>query len=156
MPRRRVAARKKLEGHDPYGDVLIGRFVSVIMKQGKKSLAERTFFQALDRISQKTGADSLEIFRKAVDNVKPSLEVKSRRVGGSTYQIPIEVNYDRRLALSIRWIIESARARGERGFANKLAGELIDASSHGGAAFKKKEDTHRMAEANKAFSHYKW
>jgi small subunit ribosomal protein S7 len=126
------------------------------MKDGKKSLAEKIFFGAMEKIAQKSGEEPMEVFKRALDNVKPSLEVKSRRVGGSTYQIPVEVNYERRLALSIRWIIDSARKRSERGFINRLAGEIFDASSSSGTAWKKKEDTHRMAEANKAFAHYKW
>lgn len=142
---------------DPkYNNVLVSRFISVVMKNGKKSLAERLFYRAMDIVGEKTKKDPLDVFRQAVENVKPSLEVKSRRVGGSTYQIPVEVKEDRRIALSIRWITDSARKRGERGFFNRLAAELIDASNNSGAAVKKKEDTHKMAEANKAFSHYRW
>ncbi len=153
MPRRHVSPRK---GLSVGSGTLVSRFVNIIMKDGKKSLAERMFQEAMDRIKEKTGSEPLDVFKKAVENVKPSLEVKSRRIGGSTYQIPVEVHTERKTALAIRWIIENARKRGERGFSNKLAGELMDASNNNGAAFKKKEDTHKMAEANKAFSHYKW
>lgn len=156
MPRRRVATRKHSKKDSVHGDPVIDRFINIIMKAGKKSLAENMFYGALDRVRDKTGGDPMETFKKALDNVKPSLEVKSRRVGGSTYQIPVEVNTDRRLALAIRWIISHARKRGEKGFASRLAGELMDASSGAGASVKKKEDTHKMAEANKAFAHYKW
>jgi len=156
MPRRRVATKRELSGDPKYGDPLVTRFVNVVMKRGKKSLAERLFYRALDIVGQKTKKDPIEVFRQAIDNVKPFLEVKSRRVGGSTYQIPVEVKSDRRAALSIRWIIDSSRKRGERGFNNKLAAELMDAANNTGASVKKKEDTHKMAEANKAFAHYKW
>ncbi|HEB71189.1 MAG TPA: 30S ribosomal protein S7 [Nitrospirae bacterium] len=156
MPRRHVVIKKVSRKGAEYGDPVISRFINIVMKDGKKSLAEKIFFGAMEKVSKKSGEDSLEIFKRALDNIKPSLEVKSRRVGGSTYQIPVEVNYDRRMALSIRWIIDSARKRSERGFVNRLAGEIMDASSGSGAAWKKKEDTHKMAEANKAFAHYRW
>jgi len=156
MPRRRIVTKRTPAGDPKYNEVLVSRFVNVVMKQGKKSLAERIVYRAMDVVGKKTGSEPIEIFRQAISNVKPSLEVKSRRVGGSTYQVPVEVNEDRRVALSIRWIIDSARKRGERGFFNRLAGELVDAANNSGAAVKKKEDTHKMAEANKAFSHYKW
>ncbi len=156
MPRRHVAFKKVQDRSKEYSDPLIGRFINIIMKQGKKALAERIFFSAMDKVKEKTGNDPLEVFKQAIEQVKPSLEVKSRRVGGSTYQIPVEVHPKRRLALAVRWIIESARKRNERGFSGKLAGELMDAYNNTGVACKKKEDTHKMAEANKAFSHYKW
>lgn len=156
MPRRRVVAKRVAIGDPKFNEPLIGRFINVIMKDGKKSLAERLFYKALDVIKEKSKKDPLEVFKQAVDNVKPSLEVKSRRVGGSTYQIPVEVKSDRRVALAIRWLIDSSRKRGERGFANRLAGEFMDASNNNGSSVKKKDDTHKMAEANKAFSHYKW
>ncbi|MBI5814128.1 MAG: 30S ribosomal protein S7 [Nitrospinae bacterium] len=156
MPRRRVATKRSLSGDPKYGETLVSRFVNVVMKDGKKSTAEGLFYRALDIVGQKTKKDPMEVFKQAVENVKPFLEVKSRRVGGSTYQIPVEVKSDRRAALSIRWLIDSARGRGERGFFNKLAGEIMDAANNTGSSVKKKEDTHKMAEANKAFSHYKW
>jgi small subunit ribosomal protein S7 len=126
------------------------------MKQGKKSLAEHIIYGALEIIRERTGEDPLKVFRQAVDNVKPVLEVRSRRVGGSTYQIPVDVPPDRRVALSMRWIVGSARSRGERGMMRRLAAELVDAYNNTGSAVKKREDTHRMAEANKAFAHYRW
>jgi small subunit ribosomal protein S7 len=126
------------------------------MKQGKKSLAEHIMYGALDIVRERTGEDPLKVFRQAVDNVKPVLEVRSRRVGGSTYQIPVDVPPDRRVALSMRWIVGSARSRGERGMMRRLAAELVDAYNNAGSAVKKREDTHRMAEANKAFAHYRW
>lgn len=157
MPRRRVAARRERTRDPKFNDVLVSRFINVVMKKGKKSLAERLFYDALDIIEKKNKEKTpLEIFKEAVENVKPSLEVKSRRVGGSTYQIPIEVRFDRKTALAIRWIIDSSRKRGERGFTKRLAGEILDASNKTGASVKKREDTHKMAEANKAFAHYRW
>ena len=142
---------------DPkYRDVLVQRFINRMMVCGKKSLSEKIFYQALEEIEQKAKEDPLKIFKKAVENVKPVIEVKSRRVGGATYQVPVEVRSDRRTSLAIRWIIGFARARGERGMVKKLAGELLDAANNKGASIKKKEDTHKMAEANKAFAHYRW
>jgi small subunit ribosomal protein S7 len=126
------------------------------MKQGKKSLAEHIMYGALEIVRERTGEDPLKVFRQAVDNVRPVLEVRSRRVGGSTYQIPVDVPPDRRVALSMRWIVGSARSRGERGMMRRLAAELVDAYNNAGSAVKKREDTHRMAEANKAFAHYRW
>jgi small subunit ribosomal protein S7 len=135
---------------------MLARFVNMIMDSGKKSVAERVVYGALDRIETKTSQDSLGVLTKALENVQPVVEVKSRRVGGATYQVPIEVRPSRRLALGMRWIIDAARKRGEKGMVMKLAGELLDAHENRGAAVKKREDTHRMAEANKAFSHYRW
>jgi len=126
------------------------------MKQGKKSLAEHIMYGALEIVRERTSEDPLKVFRQAVDNVKPVLEVRSRRVGGSTYQIPVDVPPDRRIALSMRWIVGSARSRGERGMMRRLAAELVDAYNNTGSAVKKRQDTHRMAEANKAFAHYRW
>jgi small subunit ribosomal protein S7 len=126
------------------------------MRQGKKSLAQKIIYGALDVVYERTSEDALQVFKRAVENVKPVLEVKSRRVGGSTYQIPVDVPQDRRIALSLRWIVGSARSRGERGMVRRLAAELMDAYNNTGSAVKKKEDTHRMAEANKAFAHYRW
>ncbi|MBI4667566.1 MAG: 30S ribosomal protein S7 [Nitrospinae bacterium] len=156
MPRRRVIVKRAVMPDPVYNDTLVSRFMNVVMKCGKKSTAERLFYGAMDKVAEKTKKNAIEVFRQAVDNVKPFLEVKSRRVGGSTYQVPVEVKHDRRIALAIRWIIDNARNRGERGFVNQLAAEIMDAANNTGSAIKKKEDTHKMAEANKAFSHYKW
>jgi small subunit ribosomal protein S7 len=156
MPRRKVVSKRPVPPDPKYGDVLITRCVNVIMKKGKKSLAERIVYGALDILQERTGEDPLQVFKQAIENVKPVLEVRSRRVGGSTYQIPVDVNPDRRVALSMRWIVGSARARGERSMIQRLAAELLDAYRNTGSAVKKKEDTHRMAEANKAFAHYRW
>jgi len=135
---------------------LLTKFVNVVMRDGKKSVAERILYDALDVIRERTQDDPMKVFKKAVENVKPSVEVKSRRVGGSNYQVPVEVRPSRKLALSMRWIIQSAQKRGEKTMKLKLAGELSDAAENRGGAMKKKEDTHRMAEANKAFAHYRW
>ena len=156
MPRRKVVSKRPVLPDPKYSDALITRCVNVIMREGKKSLAQRVVYGALDVIRERTDEDPLQVFKRAVDNVKPVLEVRSRRVGGSTYQIPVDVNPDRRIALSMRWIVGSARSRGERGMVRRLAAELLDAYNNTGNAVKKKEDTHRMAEANKAFAHYRW
>jgi len=154
---RRVAATKREVLPDPvYNSQLVTRFVNVVMRDGKKSTAERIVYDALDLIGERGAEEPLKVFKKAVENVKPVVEVKSRRVGGSTYQIPIEVRPGRKLALSFRWILASAGRRGEKTMKQRLAGELMEASENRGAAIKKKEDTHRMAEANKAFAHYRW
>ena len=139
-----------------YNSKLVARFIAAIMRDGKKSVAEGLLYGAFDIIEQKSKEEPLKVFEKALDNVKPIIEVKSRRVGGSTYQVPTEIRPARRMALGMRWVINYARARSERGFANKLAGELLDAFNGRGASVKKREDTHRMAEANKAFAHYRW
>lgn len=151
MPKREVPP-------DPlYNSALVTKFVRTVMKNGKRSTAEGIIYRSLDIIKAKTGDDPLKVFKKAIDNVKPSVEVKSRRVGGSNYQVPIEVNPNRRLSLSIRWLTSYARARGDgKTMQEKLASELLDASSLRGSAVKKREETHRMAEANKAFAHYRW
>jgi len=156
MPRKRVVAKRDLMPDPKYKSVLAAKFINNMMKKGKKSVAQSNFYKSFDIIRDKTKEDPLGVFEKAVGNVKPSVEVKSRRVGGSTYQVPQEVRPTRRQALSIRWIISSAKARGEKSMAAKLAGELMDAANGRGAATKKKDDTHRMAEANKAFAHYRW
>jgi small subunit ribosomal protein S7 len=156
MPRRKVVSKRPVPPDAKYGDVLVTRCINVIMKRGKKSLAESIVYGALDILGERTSEDPLHVFKRAVENVKPVIEVRSRRVGGSTYQIPVDVNPDRRIALSMRWIIGSARSRGERGMTRRLAGELLDAYNSTGNAVKKREDTHRMAEANKAFAHYRW
>ena len=142
---------------DPvFGSALVTKFINSIMKQGKRSLAEKIFYSAMKQIEERTKEEPLRIFKTAVENVKPTLEVKSRRVGGSTYQVPIEVPPRRRQSLAIRWLLTNAQSRGEKTMAERLANELIDAFNNRGAAVKKKEDTHRMAEANKAFAHYRW
>jgi small subunit ribosomal protein S7 len=156
MPRRKVVAKRPVLPDSKYSDLFITRCVNVLMKQGKKNLAEHIMYGALEIVRERTGEDPLKVFRQAVDNVKPVLEVRSRRVGGSTYQIPVDVPPDRRIALSMRWIVGSARSRGERGMMRRLAAELVDAYNNTGTAVKKREDTHRMAEANKAFAHYRW
>ena len=156
MPRRKVVAKRPVLPDSRYGDLFITRCVNVLMKQGKKNLAEHILYGALEIVGERLSEDPLKVFRQAVDNVKPVLEVRSRRVGGSTYQIPVDVPPDRRIALSMRWIVGSARSRGERGMMRRLAAELVDAYNNTGSAVKKREDTHRMAEANKAFAHYRW
>lgn len=156
MPRKGEV--KKREGlPDPkYGDKLVAKFVNTIMRRGKKSVAERIFYRSLEIAAARTKEDALTVFKRALDNTRPVLEVRSRRVGGATYQVPVEVRPQRRLSLSMRWLIQSARLRGEKSMEEKLAGELVDAASNRGGAIKKKEDTHRMAEANRAFAHYRW
>jgi len=156
MPRRKIVAKRPVLPDSKYGDLFVTRCVNVLMKQGKKNLAEHIMYGALEIVRERLGEDPLKVFRQAVDNVKPVLEVRSRRVGGSTYQIPVDVPPDRRIALSMRWIVGSARSRGERGMMRRLAAELVDAYNNTGSAVKKREDTHRMAEANKAFAHYRW
>ena len=157
MPRRREVPKREVRADPIYSSALVTKFVRMLMKGGKRSVAEGILYGSLDIIQTRTGDDPLKIFKKALDNAKPSLEVKSRRVGGSNYQIPIEVSQNRRLSLSIRWITSNARGRGDgKTMREKLANELIDASNLRGGAVKKREDTHRMAEANKAFAHYRW
>jgi|SRR3972149_270144 len=156
MPRRRYVAKREVLPDPVYNSQLVTRFINSILRQGKKSTAEGIFYGALDIIQAKTQDDPLKVFKRAMDNVKPQLEVKSRRVGGSTYQVPVEVPPARQLSLSIRWLIDFAKARGEKSMVDKLAGELLEAANNRGGAIKKKDDTHRMAEANKAFSHYRW
>ena len=157
MPRRRVISKREVPPDPLYASPLVTRFINTVMTGGKRSTAEAIFYRSFDIIKEKTGDDPLKIFKKAVDNVKPSLEVKSRRVGGSNYQVPIEVNPNRRLSLSIRWIVGYATSRGDgKTMQEKLANELLDAANLRGGAVKKREDTHRMAEANKAFAHYRW
>ena len=156
MPRRRAAEKRDVLPDAKFGDLVVTKFINSIMLDGKKSVAERIVYGALDTITRRSGQDPLRVFHDALENVKPTLEVRSRRVGGATYQVPVEVRPNRRQALAIRWIIESARRRHENTMADRLSGELRDASENRGAAVKKREDTHRMAEANKAFSHYRW
>jgi small subunit ribosomal protein S7 len=156
MPRRRVAAKREILPDPIYNSKLVSKFVNSIMKDGKKSTAERTCYGAFDIIKSKTGDDPLKVFKTALENVKPALEVKSRRVGGATYQVPIDVRPQRRIALAFRWIIGFSQKRGERTMREKLAGELLDAATKTGASIKKREDTHKMADANKAFAHFRW
>ena len=156
MPRRRVFGQREVQGDQRYHDKLVGKFINVLMSGGKKSTAERVCYGAFEMIQAKTNNDPLKVFRSAVDNVKPVVEVKSRRVGGASYQVPVEIRPVRRMALALRWISQYARARGGKSMSEKLAGELLDAANNTGASVKKREDTHRMAEANKAFAHYRW
>jgi small subunit ribosomal protein S7 len=156
MPRRRYPAKREILPDPVYSSQLVTKFINSVLKRGKKNTAEGIFYGALDLIKERSQDDPLKIFKRAVDNVKPQLEVKSRRVGGSTYQVPIEVPPGRQLSLSIRWLLDSARARGEKSMVERLAGEFLDAANNRGSSIKKKDDTHRMAEANKAFSHYRW
>jgi len=156
MPRRRVVAKREILPDPLYNSQLVTKFVNSVMGRGKKSLAEGILYGALNRVAEKTQDDPMKTFKKAIENVKPALEVKSRRVGGSTYQVPVEVRPNRRTSLAIRWLIEYAAGRGEKTMREKLAAELLDASNLRGGAVKKKDDTHKMAEANKAFAHYRW
>ncbi len=154
--RRAGAARREVLPDPKYGSRLVAKFVNIMMIRGKKSTAERIMYDALEAIEDRAKQDALKMFKTAIDNVKPAVEVKSRRVGGSTYQVPVEVRPDRRTSLSMRWIIGAARRRAERSMAEKLSAELLDAANNRGTAVKKREDTHKMAEANKAFAHYRW
>ena len=156
MPRRREVPKRVALPDPRYSNQLVTKFINCMMRDGKKSTAEKILYGAFNVIEEKAGQPPLKIFEQAMDNVKPVIEVKSRRVGGSTYQVPTEIRPSRRMALCMRWIISFARSRSEKGMANKLAAELLDAANGRGASVKKREDTHRMAEANKAFAHYRW
>jgi small subunit ribosomal protein S7 len=157
MPRRREIPKREVPPDPLYNSALVTKFISTVMRDGKRSTAEGILYKSLDIVKEKTGDDPLKVFKKAIDNSKPSLEVKSRRVGGSNYQVPVEVNPNRRLSLSIRWLVGYARSRGDgKTMEEKLANEFLDAANLRGGAVKKREDTHRMAEANKAFAHYRW
>ena len=156
MSRRREIAKRTVLPDPKYGDLRLAKFINTVMRSGKKSIAEGIVYGALDIIADKKKADGIEVFRQALSNVRPMVEVKSRRVGGATYQVPVEVRDVRQMALAMRWIVEAARKRGEKSMVNKLAVELMEAAENRGAAVKKREDTLRMAEANKAFSHYRW
>jgi small subunit ribosomal protein S7 len=156
MPRKGYVPRREQIGDPKYDNVLVTRFVNAIMGRGKRSLAEGMFYRAMTILEQKTGQDAMTVLKQAMNNVKPVLEVKSRRVGGANYQVPVEVRPDRRNALAMRWIITYARARNDHSFVDKIANEILAASRHEGGAVKKREDTHKMAEANKAFAHYRW
>ncbi|SHL42504.1 SSU ribosomal protein S7P [Desulfatibacillum alkenivorans DSM 16219] len=156
MPRRREVPKREVLPDSRYNSELVAKFVNVIMRDGKKSVAEGILYDAFDLMEERTKEAPLEIFEKAINNIKPVIEVKSRRVGGSTYQIPMEVRANRRTALAMKWVMTYSRSRSEKKMSAKLAGELLDAYNNRGASIKKKEDTHRMAEANKAFAHYRW
>jgi small subunit ribosomal protein S7 len=156
MPRRRIVARRQVLPDPKHGSELLAKFINMLMEDGKKSVAERIIYGALDQVANKKNAEPLDLLDQAMENVRPVVEVKSRRVGGATYQVPVEVRPKRRNSLAMRWLIDAARKRSEKSMALRLAGELMDAADSRGAAVKKKEDTHRMAEANKAFSHYRW
>ncbi|AUL45546.1 30S ribosomal protein S7 [Bordetella trematum] len=156
MPRRREVPKREILPDPKFGSVELAKFMNVVMLDGKKAVAERIIYGALEQVQAKTGKEPIEVFNLAINNIKPIVEVKSRRVGGANYQVPVEVRPVRRLALAMRWLREAAKKRGEKSMDMRLAGELIDASEGRGAAMKKREDTHKMAEANKAFSHFRW
>jgi small subunit ribosomal protein S7 len=156
MPRKGEVRKREILPDPKYGDKVVARFVNTIMNRGKKSVAESIFYRSLDIVTAKTKEDSLGVFKRAIENTRPTVEVRSRRVGGATYQVPVEVRPQRRISLSMRWLIDAARERAEKSMEEKLAAELIDAANNRGTAIKKKEDTHRMAEANRAFAHYRW
>jgi len=156
MPRKGEVKKREILPDPKYGDKLVAKFVNTIMKRGKKSVAERVLYHSLDIVTSKSKEDSLAVFKRALENVKPVVEVRSRRVGGATYQVPVEVRPSRRISLGMRWLIDSAWLRGEKSMEEKLAAEMMDAANNRGGAIKKKEDTHRMAEANRAFAHYRW
>jgi small subunit ribosomal protein S7 len=156
MSRRHKAEKREVNPDPKFGDLVLTKFMNAVMEQGKKSVAENIVYGALERMETKAKSDPIAMFRSALDNVMPALEVRSRRVGGATYQVPVEVRTERRQALAIRWIINAARARNENTMVERLSGELLDAANNRGTAVKKREDTHKMAEANRAFSHYRW
>lgn len=156
MPRKGPVTKRQVLPDPVYGSRMAAKFINRLMFDGKKSVAERIFYEALEALADKSKEDPIRAFEKALDNVRPHLEVKSRRVGGATYQVPMEVRPDRQSALAIRWVINYARSRGEKGMVDRLSGELLDAFNNRGGAVKKKEETHKMAEANKAFAHYRW
>ena len=156
MSRRRVAEKREILPDPKYGDKILAKFVNMVMRSGKKSIAEQIVYGALDQIGGKGKGESIDVFNKALENVRPIVEVKSRRVGGATYQIPVEVREDRSITLAMRWLVDAAKKRSEKNMGLRLAGELLDASENRGTSIKKREDTHKMAEANRAFSHYRW
>jgi small subunit ribosomal protein S7 len=156
MPRKGEIAKRTVHPDPKFHDVMVAKFVNMLMYGGEKSVAERIVYGAFDRIAEKAQEDAVRVFKKAIDNVKPQLEVKSRRVGGSNYQVPVEVRPNRKQTLAMRWLINYSRGRGEKGMVDRLANEILDAANNRGSAVKKKDDTHRMAEANKAFAHYRW
>jgi small subunit ribosomal protein S7 len=156
MPRRREVAKRVILPDPKYNDRVVAKLVNILMLHGKKSTAERALYGALELVAQRTSEDALKVFKKSLDNIRPVLEVKSRRVGGSTYQVPVEIRAERRTSLAMRWLVKYADARSEKTLTDKLAGEIVDAYNNRGAAVKKREDTHKMAEANRAFAHYRW
>ena len=156
MPRKGHIAKRTVLSDPVYGSDLVNKFISCMMWSGKKSTSQSIFYEAMTKLGERGGDEPLKLFKKAIENAKPLLEVKTRRVGGANYQVPVEVNADRRTSLAIRWLISYSRGRGEKGMVDKLTNELLDAANNKGAAIKKKEDVHRMAEANKAFAHYRW
>jgi small subunit ribosomal protein S7 len=156
MPRRREVPKRVIAPDPKYKNTLVSKFINGLMREGKKSVSRKIFYDAMDIVKRRSKEEPVKIFEQAMENIKPVLEVRSRRVGGATYQVPVEVRTDRRQALAIRWLVGFSKKRGEKSMAQRLAGELLDAYSKRGTAFKKKEDTHRMAEANKAFAHYRW
>ncbi len=156
MPRRREVPKRQILPDPKYGNELLAKFMNIVMLSGKKAVAEKIVYGALDLVSERTKLEPVDVFIAAMENIRPNVEVKSRRVGGATYQVPVEVRPSRQAALAMRWIVEAARGRSEKSMGQRLAGELVDASEKRGTAFKKKEDVHRMAEANKAFSHFRW
>ena len=156
MSRRHAAEKRKILPDAKFGDLMVAKFINSVMSQGKKAVAEKIVYMAFDKIQAKTGDDPIKLFHEAVDNIKPTIEVRSRRVGGATYQVPVDVRPDRKQALAFRWLVSFARSRNERTMVDRLSAELLDAAANRGGAVKKREDTHKMAEANKAFSHYRW
>jgi small subunit ribosomal protein S7 len=156
MSRRHVAAKREILPDPKYGDRILAKFINMVMDSGKKAVAERIVYGALDEVEKKGRSDALNIFKQALENVEPNVEVKSRRVGGATYQVPVEVRQTRRVALAMRWLVDAARKRNEKSMGQRLAGEVLEAYENRGTAVKKREDTHKMAEANRAFSHYRW
>ncbi len=156
MPRRREVAKRVILPDPKYNDRVVAKLVNIMMKDGKKSTAERALYEALDLVAKRANEEAVKVLKKSLDNIKPMLEVKSRRVGGSTYQVPVEVRADRRNSLAMRWLIKSANDRSDKTMTDKLAGEILEAFNNRGAAVKKREDTHKMAEANRAFAHYRW
>ena len=156
MARRHAAVKRQVLPDPKFGSEMLTKFVNMLMMHGKKSVAEKVVYGALDTITEKSKGDAMVVLQDALDNIRPTVEVKSRRVGGATYQVPIEVRAERRTTLAMRWLVDAARARGEKGMRARLAGEIMEAAEKRGSAVKKREDTHRMAEANKAFAHYRW
>jgi len=156
MPRRREVPKRIIAPDPKYKNTLVSKFINGLMRKGKKSISRRIFYDAMEIVERRSKEEPVKVFEQAMENIKPVLEVRSRRVGGATYQVPVEVRTDRRQALAIRWLVDFSKKRGEKSMAQRLAGELLDAYNKRGTAFKKKEDTHRMAEANKAFAHYRW
>jgi len=156
MSRRRVASKREILPDPKYGDSVLAKFINLVMSSGKKVVAERIVYGALDQVEEKSSGSGLEMFKQALENVEPKVEVKSRRVGGATYQVPVEVRSSRRVTLAMRWLVEASRKRNEKSMGQRLAGEILEACENRGSAVKKREDTHKMAEANRAFSHYRW